>query len=269
MIFLKLGGSLITDKTQENSVRWDVLKRLAQEIAQSKIINRQSAIPLLIGHGSGSFGHTAARKYGTRAGVHDAAGWRGFAQVSVAALRLNRMVADALHEAGVPVVSVAPSASLICADGVIQHMSTVLIQTSLAQGLLPLVMGDVAIDTVRGGTIVSTEEVFAYLAQHLPVQRILLAGETAGVYARFESQRSDDSAILEKITPANWDAIRAGIGGSRGADVTGGMASKVRDMLTLVQAHPHLSIQIFSGLMPGHVTRALAGEMMGTAIVSE
>ncbi len=294
MIFLKLGGSLITDKTQDNRVRWEVVKRLAQEIAQWRADSiTQSKAPLLIGHGSGSFGHAAAKKYGTRAGVRDAAGWRGFADVSVAALRLNRIVADALHEASVPVVSVPPSASVLCADGVIQHMDLNLIAVSLARGLVPLVMGDVAIDTVRGGTIVSTEEVFSYLAQHFPVQRVLLAGETEGVFERFEGlagfeglegsqtfERSNlmnlrnlpnlptPSLILPKITPANWDAIRAGIGGSRGADVTGGMAAKVRDMLTLVQAHPAMQIQIFSGLQPNALTRVLNSETLGTLIAS-
>lgn len=273
MIFLKLGGSLITDKTQENSVRWEVLKRLAREIAQWR--NDQLAQstdgqipPLLIGHGSGSFGHAAAKKYGTRVGVRDAAGWRGFAEVSVAALRLNRIVADALHEAGVPVVSVSPSASVLCADGAIQRMDTTLIEVCLRQGIVPLVMGDVAVDSVRGGTIVSTEEVFAHLAQCLPVRRVLLAGETEGVYERFDAHDPNTSPVVARITPQTWETIRAGIGGSRGADVTGGMAAKVRDMLSLVQAHTqaNLSVQIFSGLVDGAVRRALGGEALGTLI---
>lgn len=275
MIFLKLGGSLITDKTQENSVRWEVLKRLAHEIAQWR--NEQIAqsangeVPaLLVGHGSGSFGHAAAKKYGTRVGVRDAAGWRGFAEVSVAALRLNRIVADALHEAGVPVVSVSPSASVLCVDGVIQRMDTTLIDVCLRQGIVPLVMGDVAVDSVRGGTIVSTEEVFAYLAQCLPVQRVLLAGETEGVYERFNADDPTTAPIVARITPQTWESIRSGIGGSRGADVTGGMAGKVRDMLALVQKHTQadLSVQIFSGLADGHVRRALAGAGMGTVIAA-
>ena len=264
MIFLKLGGSLITDKTQPNTPRLNVLNRLAQEIAQSLITNNQQ--PLLLGHGSGSFGHAAAKKYGTRQGVRDAAGWRGFAEVSVAAARLNRIVADSLHEAGVLVISVLPSASVMCADGVIEHMDAQMIHTALAHGLAPLVMGDVALDSVRGGTIVSTEEVFGYLSQQLPVTRILLAGETEGVYERYSP--GNPGPVIAKITPQNWAQISGGIGGSRGADVTGGMASKVRDMVALVQANPNISVQIFSGLTAGNVARALAGEMPGTQIAA-
>ncbi|MCL5274703.1 MAG: isopentenyl phosphate kinase [Chloroflexi bacterium] len=261
MIFLKLGGSLITDKTRDNTARLDVIARLAAEIAAYKSTHEET---LLIGHGSGSFGHAAARRYGTRDGVHSAEGWRGFAEVSVVAARLNRLVADALNDAGVPVVSIAPSASAQCVDGRLVSLDTRLIDAALGRRLAPLVMGDVALDSVRGGTIVSTEEVFAYLAGIYPVSRILLAGETAGVY---RSLAQPD--VVERITPQSWAIVRGGIGGSHGADVTGGMASKVRDMLDLVAAHPRLTVRIFSGAVAGNVTRALDGESIGTLISAE
>jgi isopentenyl phosphate kinase len=258
MLFLKLGGSLITDKLRDNTPRRDVIDRLAREI---RAWLRDGSEPLLIGHGSGSFGHTAAKKYGTRAGVHSVEEWRGFAEVSMVAAQLNRIVADALHEAGVPVVSVPPSASAQCEDGKLIGLDTRLIQTVLAHGLTPLVMGDVALDAIRGGTIVSTEEVFAYLADYLPVSRILLAGETGGVY---RSMAQPD--VIPMITPQTWATVQGGIGASCGADVTGGMASKVRGMLALAAAHPRMHIYIFSGLVDGNLTRALNGESIGTVI---
>ena len=146
-------------------------------------------------------------------------------------------------------------------------MDTRLIHTALAQQLTPLVMGDVALDTVRGGTIVSTEEVFAYLSRQLPVMRILLAGETEGVYERYSLDAP--GPIIPHITPHNWRDISSGIGASRGADVTGGMASKVRDMVALVQANPNIQVQIFSGLIEGNVARVLAGECIGTRVSAE
>jgi isopentenyl phosphate kinase len=261
MYLLKLGGSLITDKTREKSVRGDVLARLADEIAAALPV---LGAPLLLGHGSGSFGHAAAKRHNSRAGVSTPEQWRGFAEVSVAAQQLNRIVADALHTAGVPVFSVAPSSSVRCEDGRITHIDTAPLARALDNGLVPLVMGDVAFDSVRGGTIISTEEIFAYLAKHFPVQRVLLAGETEGVFASM-----DDRRVLARIVPRDWAAISGGLGGSRGADVTGGMAAKVRDMLALAQAHPGLSVHIFSGLAPNTTTRVLRGERVGTEVVAE
>lgn len=259
MILLKLGGSLITDKTQENAPRLDVIARLAREIAPAL---KGAGEPVVLGHGSGSFGHAAGKKYGTRGGVRDADGWRGFAHVSVAAQRLNRIVADALHESGVPVFSVAPSASAVCEDGRLTRMEVEPVRRALARGLAPLVMGDVAFDDARGGTIVSTEEVFAYLADHLPVSRILLAGETEGVW-------DHDGRVIARITPANWPELSGAVGASRGADVTGGMAAKVRDALALCARHAGLTARIFSGLVPGNVARALAGDDVGTRVAAD
>lgn len=264
MRFLKLGGSLLTDKTRDNSPRGDVVARVCAEIGAA--LAAQPGAPLVLGHGSGSFGHAAAKRHGTRMGVRDADGWRGFAEVSVMAARLNRIVADALHQADVPVISFAPSASARCEDGRLVYLDTRPLRTALAHGLVPLVMGDVAIDTVRGGTIVSTEEVFAWLAAELAPTRILLAGETDGVLAGYGAP---DARVIDRITPANWAELRAGVGASRGADVTGGMAAKVGDMLALCQTRPGLEAVIFSGLEPGAIARALLGGAPGTTVCAE
>ncbi|MCS7087455.1 MAG: isopentenyl phosphate kinase [Thermoflexales bacterium] len=257
---LKLGGSLITEKTQASTPRLGLLRELAEAIAQAW---REAPLPLVIGHGSGSFGHATAQRYGTRAGVHTPEQWRGFAEVSVVAARLNRLVVDALHDAGLPVVAFPPSASARCHDGRLVALATEPIREALLRGLVPVVMGDVAFDVVRGGTIVSTEEVFAYLAAHLPVARVLLAGETEGVY-----RAPDRPEVLPVITPADWSTIQHGVGEARGADVTGGMAAKVRAMLDLVQAHPTLIVRIFGGLKATQVAAALRGEPVGTLIAA-
>jgi isopentenyl phosphate kinase len=180
-------------------------------------------------------------------------------------------VADALYEAGVPVISFCPSASARCEDGRLTHLDTSPITAALGWGLMPLVMGDVAFDSVRGGTIVSTEEVFAHLAGIVRPTHILLAGETEGVYEQIPSPTFSPSigeGVVKRITSLNWDGIRSSVGGSRGADVTGGMASKVSDMLALVQAHPTVTVRIFSGLIEGNVERALSGEAIGTEIAA-
>lgn len=258
-LFLKLGGSLITDKMAVETVRSQVLARVAQEIHQAR--QTQPKLALLVGHGSGSFGHVVAARYSTRQGVQTAAQWRGFAEVSATAARLNKLVTEALLQAGVDAVSLQPSASAVCEDGRITAMATAPVKMALAAGLVPVVYGDVAFDTVRGGTIISTEEIMVFLAKALRPSWLLLAGETGGVY-------NLQKKIIPRITPANIDDIQNALGGSRGTDVTGGMASKVRSMLALVAAHRQLTIRIFSGLKTGELTRVLLQpqEASGTII---
>jgi isopentenyl phosphate kinase len=262
-VFLKLGGSLITDKTRAYTARPRVIVRLAKEVRQA--LDAAPDLRLLIGHGSGSFGHWAARPFGTRQGVHTPEQWRGYAKVAAAAARLNRIVTDAFLEAGVPVLSVQPSASAHCRDHSLKDLSTRPIHAALAHGLVPLVHGDVALDDVRGGTIISTEDIFLFLVNddELRPARILLLGEVPGVLA-------PNAAVIPRITPANLPTLQRTLSGSGGVDVTGGMADKVARMVELVQCHPETHVHILTGTEPGLLTRVLldATLRMGTRIAS-
>jgi isopentenyl phosphate kinase len=258
-LFLKLGGSLITEKTGLEALRLPVLNRLAGEIAQAWQNGRQ--IRLLLGHGSGSFGHVPAARYGTRQGVKSAAQWLGFAEVSASALRLNRFVTEALLAHDLPAISLQPAASAVCEDGHVTGLAVDPIIAALEAGLLPVIHGDVAFVSVRGGTIISTEEIMTYLVAGLRPTWLLLAGETGGVL-------DADKQLVPVISQANYRQLQSAIGRSRGTDVTGGMGSKVRTMLDLVGAYPQLSIRIFSGMIPGQLRQVLSSPQtpVGTLI---
>lgn len=251
LAFLKLGGSLITDKESVETPRVDVIVRLAREIRQA--LDEQPDLSLLLGHGSGSFGHTAAHEYGTRQGVNDLDGWYGFGHVSVVAARLNQIVAEAFDALSVPVLAVRPSSSVICRNGQIVEMAMEPIRHALADGVVPIVHGDVAFDETRGGTIVSTEEVFAYAARALEPDTILLVGDFPGVL-------DEHGNVISEITPEILDYYRPALHGSAAADVTGGMESKVSTMLDLCKAISGLNVHIFDGQTDGSVVSALRGE---------
>lgn len=269
IIFLKLGGSLITDKTRRETWRADVLARVAGEIAEAKA--SRPTMRLLIGHGSGSFGHFAGREYGTRQGIiagQEARGWYGFAVTAAAAARLNRLVVDALVAAGLPALSFQPSATAICQKGQLRELAWRPLAEALQCGVLPVIYGDVALDMEQGCTIISTEHIFAYLTPHLRPQRILLAGTVDGVFTA-DPLRDAQARRLSIIHAAQISELETLLGGSHGVDVTGGMLSKVQEMAQLVRSWPALTVQIFSGETPGAIRQALldADAGLGTRLV--
>ena len=275
LVFLKLGGSLITDKTQPYTPLLDVMNDLALQIATA--LQTHPNLRLLLGHGAGSFGHVPASEYHTRDGLPPKASplihrerdkteedyWKGFAEVWYQASSLNRYVMKALHNAGVRAIALPPSASVIASNGQVSFWETTPIRMALASGIVPVIFGDTVFDEVRGGTILSTEDLFMHLAKALNPERILLAGLEAAVWADFPER----TKIIEQITPKSFNAVKDGVGKSAAADVTGGMESKVRQMLDLVTADPELTVQIFSGTEPGNIVRALTGETLGTMIM--
>jgi len=259
---LKLGGSVITDKRHAETARDDTLQRLAEEIAQ--------ALPhmdarLLIGHGSGSFGHTVAAANGLsrRAFSSDPA---GIAATQAAAAALHRRVVDALLAVGLPVFSFPPSAAAVADEAGIERYEAGPVALALGGGLIPVVYGDVVL-APEGAVIASTEMVFEGLVQALPsfgwcVERILWAGDTEGVY---DSER----AMIPEIDPDSFsaEAFSSGaIGGSNAVDVTGGMAHRVSVAVEL--ARSGVGSWIGDGGCPGRIEEALRerGRAPGTRV---
>lgn len=260
LVFLKLGGSLITDKDRPYTPRQEVIDRLAGELASARAVLPHCR--LILGHGSGSFGHTAAKEHRTREGVATPAQWLGFVKVWQEARALNEIVVRALLGAGLPVIAFPPSAAVTARAGRVERWDLGPIRAALDAGLIPLINGDTIFDLELGGTILSTEDLFLYLARQFAPRRILLAGIEPGVWADFPAR----ARLLDEITPESLPAARDGIRGSASADVTGGMVEKVRSMLALVDQLPGFEAAIFSGLEPGAVTQALAGSPPGTII---
>jgi len=268
LVLLKLGGSLITDKRSEDAARHGEIRRLAGEIAEALGSPGPDLPALLLGHGSGSFGHVAARRHGFSggSGADPGARLRGAAAVQAKAAELHRIVVAALAEAGVPAFSAAPSSFLVARAGRPVDVAAAPIAQALASGLVPVVYGDVVLDRESGAAICSTESVLAALAAALPERgfrpvRAAWLGETDGVLGL-------DGATIPEIRPGRADAALAAAGGAAGADVTGGMAHRVETALLL--ARRGVESWIADGRRPGQVARALGGlPAGGTRVVPD
>lgn len=260
LIFLKLGGSLITDKTQPMTPRLDVLHRAFQEIAAARQENPE--LRILLGHGSGSFGHSVGKKFQTRTGVQGEEAWQGFYEVFTAARALNQIVYTTGKENGLRLFPVSLAANTTVADRKVIQWNIDPIIEALTRIFIPLVYGDVAFDTQLGGTILSTEEIFDFLSDHLLPEKILLAGIEPGIWTDFPQ----NTTLLSEIRLTTWQNANANLQAASAVDVTGGMKSKVESMLEIIRRQPNCEIQIFSGTEPGSIKNALLGKQIGTSI---
>jgi len=256
--FLKLGGSLITDKDKTDTPDLTRLAMISEEI--SKALHDKPDLKLVIGHGSGSFGHHAAAKYHTRDGVKTISDWRGFADVWKKARALNEMVVNNLSSANIPVISFPPSSFMITTNHKVVSCSVEPIKSALDNHLVPVVYGDVVFDKLIGGTILSTEEVFMELSQAIVPDFVLIAGTEPGVWNDFKQKDS----ILPFLTNSQFHGSQDMFSSS--LDVTGGMGSKVTLMLKIAQQHPKAEIFIFSGTESGNIYSSLIGKRIGTQI---
>ena len=266
LVLLKLGGSLITDKARPERARVEVIRRLASEVVRALAgpdapLGRR----LVLGHGSGSFGHQAAARHRLPEGLPPASP-AGVSRVQERAAALHRHVLDALLAEGASPFSIAPSSALVTAGGRPVHMEVEPLLLALDAGLLPVVYGDVVMDRERGCAIASTETVFLALAGELgqrgvPVARALWAGATDGVLGA-GGERLDE--VRAGRAGAAGEAL-ASAGGAAGTDVTGGMRHRLETALEL--ARRGVPSLIFDGTAPGRLAAALRGEAVpGTRI---
>ena len=257
LILLKLGGSLLTDKTRARTARLEVIRRLAGEIAAA------GAEGVVLGHGSGSFGHVAAARAGIGAGPVGPEGLAGVAETQAEAAELHRIVVAALREAGARPFSFVPGSFLVGRGGQVEGTLPPALPVALRSGFLPMVYGDVVLDTEWGAGIASTEAVIAFLAGELPaagftVRRAIWLGDTPGVL---------DAAgrSLPEIHPDDWETAVASITGPPGTDVTGGMRLRLATAAAL--ADDGIPSLLADGTVPGLLECALRGEAVpGTLI---
>ncbi|GAD52292.1 isopentenyl phosphate kinase [Halarchaeum acidiphilum MH1-52-1] len=216
-VVLKLGGSVITEKGEPETVDIGALADAADAIAAASIGD------LVLVHGGGSFGHHHAAAHGVSRtdGTRDAAAVR---EIHGAMRRLNDAVCDALVGRDVPAVPHHPhSAGYRDAAGDLT-LPTDTVGATRDEGFVPVLHGDVVTHVDAGATILSGDELVVALARGLDADRVGVCSTVSGVL-------DDDGDVIERID--DYADVERYLGGSADTDVTGGMAAKVRALLDL------------------------------------
>ena len=239
---LKLGGSVVTEKDEPETVDDERLAALAAAIGDADLQN------LVVVHGAGSFGHLYAAEHGVSRteGTRDATAVR---EIASSMERLNDAVVGALADAGVAAVPVHPfSAGYRDADAEL-HFPHEQVATMLDVDFVPVLHGDILSHAGEGATILSGDELVVHLARELDADRVGLCSTVPGVL-------DENDGVIPEISA--YEDVAAVLGGSDATDVTGGMAAKVRALLAL-DAPAH----VFG---PDAFEAFLAGESAGTRI---
>jgi isopentenyl phosphate kinase len=262
IILIKLGGSLLTDKRQPETARHDHIERLAGELAAAR---RETGRQVILGHGSGSFGHAAAERFRIGEGFDGEGQCHGAATTQDSAARLNRLLVAALLAAGESPYVLAPSSFLLARLGRPVKGTPAALKMALGRGFLPVVFGDLLLDSELGVSIASTETVLIYLASRLLKQGIAVShaywlGDTDGVF-------DEQGELLATLHPEQLGKLRPALGGARGFDVTGGMLHRVESAVRLAELG--VTNWIANGQTPGLLARALRGEPVpGTCVTA-
>jgi isopentenyl phosphate kinase len=231
-VFIKFGGSFISPKRSKREVLLGArIEQAAREIrrALDHAAKRGVRLSIVIGHGAGRFGHAPAKHYQARKGYAEQYGWEPLPVIREAMMRMNLRVIEHCRRGGIFPLTVSPFAVAEGRGGRLRRLDTTTIRRLLQNGQIPLIHGDIILDSKQGFGIASTEEQLARLAQEIRFDRIVMLTDVDGVH-------DGDGRTIPLITPGNIERFLGSLGGSHGPDVTGGMADKVKNLLLLVES---------------------------------
>ncbi len=260
-ILLKLGGSVITDKSKVMTPNNKVIKRLAKEIHESKVES------IIVVHGGGSYGHPMAKKHRITEGLTHSSQVLGFCETHEAMVELNTLVVNAFLKNGLPVFSMSPSSFIVTRRGRIKVMEEELFVRAMGIGLMPILYGDSVLDCENGFAILSGDQIVSELATRCKAEKIIMGVDVDGLYT--SDPKIDKSAkLIRSMTLRDLKLLKCRLGEANSTDVTGGMMGKIFELEFPIAEG--IEALIVNALKPGNICKALKGEdVIGTQIVKE
>lgn len=244
---IKLGGSVITDKSQYKTFNREQAARLCREIAESG----RSAI---IVHGAGSFGHVLAKRYAIQNGMVDFMQVPAAAQVHHDAMELGMLFTQLLIENGIPAASVAPGNCFVMENGKLVVNDTEAIRAMSHIGIMPVMFGDVVMDRKRGFGICSGDQIMELMADMFKPDRVIFVSDIDGLYTS-NPKTDPDARFIPEVTEATMDEISSV---SDVDDVTGGVRNKMEAMLRM--CGEGRDCVLVNGTVPGRLLALMKGE---------
>ncbi len=275
LAFIKLGGSLITEKESgEPILRQNVLERVLREIRDA--LQEDPELRIILAHGNGSFGHPAALKalednesFGQKGSYNQA----GAELVREATAQLNQLVMNEMKQLRIEAAYLDPADSFElnkdARDGefvLIPKTESDLDQwvTALKENRVLLTHGAL-LDTTRGGfDVCSSEALFQGLCQNLGVEsdlritRALFLGKNDGFH-----ENVGTGSLVSEIHFENRHAHLSDVGAPNGKDVSGGWRTRLQHGF-----FPGVDVTVSSGEVAGLCKAWLKGEsVVGTRLI--
>lgn len=260
LVILKLGGVVFSNKESFQPVIYeDVLERISEEIAEAYRTLQREHKQLLIIHGAGSFGNPIIKKHRLENGTKNRLDILTVCRASPYYMLVNGILVRYLNEAGVPAYPFQPTTVVEMWNRKISSAYLRVLEKLLGVGVVPVVGCMPAYDSRLGFSILKGEELAAYLARLLDVERLVFATDVDGVFTA-DPKLSKGADFVPEIR--GREDVREYLSGGHGVDVTGGMRSMVEEVLGIPAP-----VYIVNGTVPGRIKKALLGERVKCTVI--
>lgn len=199
---LKIGGSVLTDKSSENTLSNNFSETLAKIEPGGVLV-----------HGAGSFGHPQAERQGLKENIQD-----GYLEPHNAVKQLNRKVVSELEANGLKPVPIHSSSIAYREDGK-THLQLETVKKAVERGFTPVLHGDMILEN-GGFSVISGDELVALIEKKVNTGNAGFCTSEKGVLGKDGEPIAEVNSIKQLHDKENGQA-----------DVTGGMKGKVQTVL--------------------------------------
>lgn len=248
---VKVGGSLVTDKTRDGCVHEDRIAAIGSVLAE---VARKKRLVVVMG--GGSVGHHAARLYGVdrglvacnRASVH---------RMPVDMYTLKGKLAGAIGAGGGAALPLQEtSIAHVGVQGLRLSMGPIL--AALDRGFTPILSGGLVFDDGRGICPLNGDLVPAAMLDRddIILDRVVMLSDVAGLLDR-------DGSVVPTVRARDTALVSACRRPTAPGDVTGGMSAKIEACQSLAARGVACVIATGIGLTPARLCALLAGHAEG------
>ncbi len=255
MFIVKLGGSVITDKTKEQTFKPKVMDQLSSELKKS---DKQ----MIIVHGAGSFGHILAKKYELNEGYKRYEQVKGFSLTHEMVQTLNSLVLKSLQKNDIPAVSISPHSIVKLDDHKLMKIDLKVFEEYLEKQFIPVTFGDVVLDKKLGFSICSGDLLVMALAEYFKPEKVIFVMDEDGLYT--SNPKIDDKAKLIKSSSLK-ELEKLSTSLDEHADVTGGMGGKLDTIKNI--SKQGIDAVLLNGNKPNRLYEVLVGKDTTSTIV--
>ena len=263
---LKLGGSLLTDKKTPYVVRTEVLKSVAHEIKEC--IDMKLIQSLVLIHGVGSYGHPPVLKHKLHKGYHSPDQLLPLSKTQESVSKLRHMIVQQLQDVEIPVCLMCPSSMVLAEKMRMTEYFLGPLKGFFSLGMVPLLGGDILIDSVMGWSVGSGDQLAVIIAKEMNAKRMVFASDVAGIY-NADPKLNPNASRFDEINLNELERVFERMGESGVVDASGAMKGKINSVIPAKDLIKQgLEVSIISMMKSGNLKALLNGdESKSTQIV--
>ena len=255
---IKLGGSLLTDKSKPYEARTSVIASTARELREC--IDEGLIESLIVVHGVGSFGHPPVLEYKLYKGFTGPEQFIPLSKTQGIVNEFRLMITKEFQEAGLPVNLLHPSSMVVAEKMRIVRTSFEPLKGWMTMGMIPILGGDLLYDTIMGFSVGSGDELAITLARQLGAKRLLFAMDEAGIYDD-NPKKNPHARLLREIDIDSLDSIINDLKQIGDVDASGAIRGKLTSIgLVKDLVKKGLETSLLSMMKYGNLKALLKGQ---------